>query len=75
VHEEKGRVIVIIEDNGIGIKKSKEQGSTSGTEKGEQMLMEQVKQINKLYDKKIEIEVVDLINLQSNSGTKIIILL
>ncbi len=44
---------VTIEDDGIGINRSKELKATSGTQKGLEVLKEQVKQINRIYEKKI----------------------
>jgi len=50
---------ITIEDNGIGITKSKELGATSGTQKGEQIIKEQIRQINKLYNRDISIQILD----------------
>jgi len=76
VHEEKGAIRVIIEDNGIGINKSKEQGSTSGTQKGEKILMEQVEKINTLYNKSYRVKINDLSDIiQNTSGTRVTVTL
>lgn len=74
VFEEENKLIVIIDDNGIGIKQSKKLKATSGSQKGLDILQEQVKQINKLYHKNIQILITDKseINL-SRHGTIITI--
>ncbi len=67
---------VLIEDNGIGIAHSKMLGTTSGTQKGEQIIRDQIKQINKLYQRKITIKVTDKADLDGlATGTRVEILL
>lgn len=53
------RVEIIIEDNGIGIKHSKELNATSGTQKGEKLLSEIIQQINKYKSINIQLHIID----------------
>jgi len=59
VSREKESLAVVIEDNGIGINKSKELKQTAGTQKGIQILLEQVAQINRLCQTNYSIVIED----------------
>lgn len=67
---------IIIDDNGIGINRSKQLKATSGTQKGEQILKDQIRQINRLYDRKIIVNVFDKSEIpKTESGTRIELIL
>lgn len=67
---------ISIDDNGIGINQSIQLGTTSGTQMGEQILHDQIKQINKLYNREIIVKTVDKSEVEEEeSGTKTEILL
>lgn len=74
IQKEARGIKITIEDNGIGIKRSKELGATSGTQKGEQIIQAQIKQINKLYNQKISCKIVDNAVI-SEKGTRVEVLL
>ena len=59
IEKENDKLLVVIEDNGIGINQSKKLKATSGTQKGEQILEQQVNQINKLYQTNYTISIED----------------
>ena len=50
---------IVIEDNGIGIVRSKKLAATSGSKMGTQLLQDQIRQINKLYKRNISIKIMD----------------
>lgn len=65
-------VMIRIEDNGIGIHRSKELGATSGTLMGEHLLQEQINQIRKVYNCTIEVSVSDRAEAEMGaSGTEV----
>jgi len=65
---------IIVEDDGIGINKSKLQKGTSGTQKGINILEEQVLMINKFYNTNYVISLEDKIKLNHDkTGTKVTI--
>ncbi len=67
---------ITIKDNGIGIKRSKDLGTTSGTQQGQQLIQEQIRQIKRLYDRNIQIKITDKpVSGQVSRGTKAEILL
>ncbi len=84
---EKGRIIVTvnktqqgikitIDDNGMGINKSNQLGKSSGTKKGNKMIMDHVQQINKIYDTHIQIQIIDKKSLENHeTGTRVSIFL
>lgn len=74
IFRENQKVKVIIEDNGIGIKRSKQSKATAGTGRGEKLLEKQVEQINKLYNKNYSVSIEDKSdrNLEDH-GTRITI--
>jgi len=53
------RIIITIEDNGIGINRSKAEGNTAGTRQGENLLHDQVRQVNTLYNMEIRLTISD----------------
>ena len=72
---ENGLMKVIIEDDGLGINQSKKLKATSGTQKGEKILEEQIKQINKLYQTNYSLKIEDKSEWKSKQkGTNISIL-
>jgi len=67
---------VVIEDNGIGINKSRELKQTSGTQKGLEILEEQVEQINKLHNLNYKITIIDNSEINpSLTGTRVSIII
>ena len=65
---------VVIEDDGIGIKQSKKLKATSGTQKGEKILEEQITQINKLYQTNYMVFIEDINEIKSSgNGTRVTI--
>ncbi|MCT4601497.1 MAG: histidine kinase [Marinifilum sp.] len=76
VYNEQSRVEVFIEDNGIGINKSKVLKATSGTQKGEEIIQDQLKSINRLYNKAYLLDILDKKDKNpTDRGTKVTILL
>jgi len=74
VTKDEDTVTVIIEDDGIGINKSKELKKTSGTQKGLDILKEQVKQINRIYETSYYIFIQDKSqSLPEKNGTIVLI--
>lgn len=74
VSEDTRKLKITIEDNGIGIKCSKELKTTSGTQKGSTILQEQVKHINRIYGTEYSISVIDKNHSEANeNGTLITI--
>lgn len=73
IEKANNKLQVIIEDDGIGIKQSKKSKATSGTQKGEQILEEQVRQINKIYDTNYLLLIEDKLQISSQTGTKVTI--
>ncbi|MDX8338461.1 histidine kinase [Draconibacterium sp. IB214405] len=74
VFRENNLLKVIIEDDGIGINHSKELKITSGTQKGELIIKEQIRQLNKLYNTNYSIQIIDKSDLDKDkTGTEIII--
>lgn len=74
VSKREERTFITIDDNGIGIKQSKREMTTSGTRRGEYLLNEQIKQINNLYKSDISIEIFDKSDLPGGeTGTRVII--
>ncbi len=70
VTRDPGGIKITVEDNGIGIKRSKELGATSGTQKGEQILRDQIRQINRLYNRNISLRIADKVDVVDQpSGT------
>ncbi|NPA35228.1 MAG: hypothetical protein GXO47_00085 [Chlorobi bacterium] len=73
ISQNNSRIIVIIEDNGIGRDAAKELGS-DGTHKGHRITNELFNLINKMSKRKIEYEIIDLYNSDNKpSGTKVIV--
>ena len=75
VSREKNQLKIEIDDDGIGINKSRELKATSGTQKGLNILQEQVKQINRIYESQISIQITDKKQKYYNTtGTTILII-
>lgn len=65
-------ICILIEDNGIGIETSKRQNKTSGTQKGIELMMNQINQINKLQKTDYAVQLMDKIMTNSTiTGTKV----
>ena len=63
---------IYVEDNGIGIHRSKILKATRGTEVGIEIIKEQVNQINRLYRTSISISITDLsFHIYDRTGTRI----
>jgi two-component sensor histidine kinase len=69
------KIVIHIEDNGIGINTSKAQGHTSGTQKGKLLMQSQIAQINKMYGRDMSLSIADKSDSSLESGTLVSIVL
>lgn len=68
------KINIVVEDDGIGIHRSKTNGYTTGTQKGEEITMNQVDKINKVFHTDISIQISDRSDQHpKQSGTRIVI--
>lgn len=67
-------IVLIVEDNGIGINASRKENKTKGNGLGIPLLVEQINKINELYQKSIHMEIRDLKGVEGQ-GTRVTIVL